>query len=165
VSRPDRAKTLLEEYRGKLSPDEREDLNTRFDLESLVGDIQLADGNARDAVVTYQSACEPFRGAFAICDASPLVAEAYDRAGEPDSAAALYDRYLAVEASTRINEAAWYPRSLRRAGQLHESKGNRAKALEYYGRFVDLWKDADPELLAQVRETRSWILRLTEARR
>ena len=38
------------------------------------------------------------------------------------------------------------PAALRRAGEMYEAKGDRKKALDYYGRFVDLWKDADPEL-------------------
>jgi len=34
--------------------------------------------------------------------------------------------------------------TLRRLGELHAARGDHAKAGEYYGRFVDLWKDADP---------------------
>ena len=62
-------------------------------------------------------------------------------------------------------ERVWYPRSLRRAGQIHESKGNREKALEYYGKFVDLWKDSDPVLQPMVRETRQWIAQLAGERK
>ena len=92
------------------------------------------------------------------------VAEAYDLAGNVDSAVAIYDRYLALEANRNAPERVWYPRSLRRAGQIHESKGNPEKALEYYGKFVDLWKDADPVLQPMVRETRQWIAQLAVER-
>jgi hypothetical protein len=44
--------------------------------------------------------------------------------------------------------------ALRRLGEMYESKGQRAKALEYYGRFVDLWKNADPELQPLVSDIR-----------
>ena len=30
-----------------------------------------------------------------------------------------------------------------------------AKAIEHYQKFVDLWKDADPELQPKVREARA----------
>jgi hypothetical protein len=36
------------------------------------------------------------------------------------------------------------------------------KALDYYGRFVDLWRDADPELQPQVEEIRQRIARLAQ---
>jgi len=34
--------------------------------------------------------------------------------------------------------------TLRRLGELYAAGGDHATAGEYYGRFVDLWKDADP---------------------
>jgi hypothetical protein len=56
------------------------------------------------------------------------------------------------------------PAALKRAGELYEAKGDRAKAADRYRRFVDLWKDADPELQPGVREVRGRIARLaTEA--
>ena len=42
----------------------------------------------------------------------------------------------------------------------YEARGDRAKALEYYGRFVNLWKDADPELQPVVRDVRARMARL-----
>jgi hypothetical protein len=44
--------------------------------------------------------------------------------------------------------------SLKRLGELYEARGDRQRALEYYGRFVALWKDADPALQPAVREVR-----------
>jgi len=31
-------------------------------------------------------------------------------------------------------------------GKIHEQQGNTAKATEHYQKFLDLWKDADPEI-------------------
>jgi hypothetical protein len=44
--------------------------------------------------------------------------------------------------------------SLKRLGELYETRGDKPKALEYYGRFVELWKEADPVLQPAVREVR-----------
>ena len=52
--------------------------------------------------------------------------------------------------------------SLKRLGELYEAKGNRKKAADYYGRLVDLWKDADPELQPGVREVRARLGRLAQ---
>jgi hypothetical protein len=50
-------------------------------------------------------------------------------------------------------------------GELFEARGDRANALRYYGRFVDLWRDADPVLQPAVRDVKTRMVRLaSEAR-
>lgn len=49
----------------------------------------------------------------------------------------------------------------RRLGELYEARGDRAKAREDYGRFVDLWREADPELQPAVADARAAIKRLS----
>ncbi|HWP36045.1 MAG TPA: tetratricopeptide repeat protein, partial [Gemmatimonadales bacterium] len=56
------------------------------------------------------------------------------------------------------------PNAYRRLGELYEAKGDREKALRYYGDFVDLWKDADPELQPVVREVKERMARLVGER-
>jgi eukaryotic-like serine/threonine-protein kinase len=48
---------------------------------------------------------------------------------------------------------------------MYEARGERARALEYYGRFVTLWKDADPELQPAVREVRGRMAALAGERK
>src|SRR5213078_3419516 len=60
------------------------------------------------------------------------LARAYERAREPDSALAVY-----------------------------EQRGQLDKARDYYGRFVDLWRNADPELQPLVRDVKQRLARLT----
>ena len=49
---------------------------------------------------------------------------------------------------------------MRRLGELYEERGDRARALEYYGKFVDLWRNADPELQPQVTDVKQRMSRL-----
>jgi tetratricopeptide (TPR) repeat protein len=42
----------------------------------------------------------------------------------------------------------------RLAGEIHERRGDRARALEAYGHFVELWRDGDPAALEQVKAVR-----------
>jgi hypothetical protein len=51
--------------------------------------------------------------------------------------------------------------TLQRLGALYAARGDRAKAREYYGRFVDLWKDADPELQPLVVDARAALRQLS----
>lgn len=77
--------------------------------------------------------------------------ETYDRSGQPDSAIAHFERLLAIR---QLGPGPYMkPVMLRRLGQLYEKQGNRDRALEYNGKFVDLWKDADPSVQPLVTET------------
>ena len=53
----------------------------------------------------------------------------------------------------------------KRLGERYEEQGNRAKAASYLAKFVELWKDADPELQSRVRDVRARLVRLTDAER
>jgi hypothetical protein len=48
-----------------------------------------------------------------------------------------------------------------RLGQLYESMGKTDKAVENYRAFIELWKNADPELQPRVADARKRLARLT----
>ena len=86
---------------------------------------------------------------------------AYERANQPDSAIAAYQRAVGPGTGFRILSNAWgLAPSLKRLGELYEERGDKAKALDYYTRFVGLWKDADPVLQPSVREVRGRMAKL-----
>ena len=88
---------------------------------------------------------------------------AYDLSSQPDSAVAAYTRAADTPGGLGgIMTDQWnLAFSYRRLGELYEEKGNKEKALDYYGRFVQLWKDADPELQPQVKEVKERMVKLT----
>lgn len=43
---------------------------------------------------------------------------------------------------------------------MHDARGDARKALSYYARFVELWKDADPDLQSHVRKARARMVEL-----
>ncbi|HZN98848.1 MAG TPA: tetratricopeptide repeat protein [Gemmatimonadales bacterium] len=83
------------------------------------------------------------------------LAQAFEQAGEPDSAMAAYRQlvdapgYGSLEAASYAFAPAW-----RRLAELYEERGQRAEGIDAYGRFAALWKDADPSLQPAVREVR-----------
>ena len=83
------------------------------------------------------------------------VGRAFDAAGQPDSAIAWSERYLASSEENRgyEDEFSLAP-TYRRLGELHEEKGNREKAASYYQKFIDLWRDADADLQPQVADVK-----------
>ncbi|HEY6807616.1 MAG TPA: tetratricopeptide repeat protein, partial [Gemmatimonadales bacterium] len=92
-------------------------------------------------------------------------AQAYEKLGQPDSALAAYETVAETGAGTwpyRLNTDSYaLAATYKRLGELYEARGDRVRARNYYGRFVDLWKNADPELQPLVRDVRERIVRLT----
>jgi tetratricopeptide (TPR) repeat protein len=85
-------------------------------------------------------------------------------AGRADAAIASFEGYLAapdVERLTQVDDK-YFAFSLERLGELYEAKGNTAKAIDAYSRFVELWKNADAELQPRVAEVRRRIDRLRQ---
>jgi tetratricopeptide (TPR) repeat protein len=87
----------------------------------------------------------------------PMIGLAFDQLQQPDSALAAYEAYATRPSYQDIGQEIDLPRVLVRLGELYENRGDKARALEYYGRFVDLWKDADPELQPRVADIRKRI--------
>jgi hypothetical protein len=80
-----------------------------------------------------------------------------------DSARYWFERYLETP-SWRPTEPRGDPQYLagtyKRLGELYEARGDRQKAVSYYTKFVELWKNADPELQPKVAEVRRSLARL-----
>jgi TolB-like protein len=86
--------------------------------------------------------------------------EIFDSLGMADSVIANHERFLELRDPSPFNDAIWRAKILSRLGELHEGKGNTAKAIEYYAELVDLWRNADPALQPRVAEIRQRISRL-----
>jgi tetratricopeptide (TPR) repeat protein len=119
--------------------------------DGLQGILLLQEGKFDESVWRFRRA----QAAFAALWWVPELAVAVDRGGAADSALALYERYLGSTWNFRL-----YPDGhhlapmVRRAGELYEARGDRARAAQAYQRFVALWRDADPVLQPQVAEVR-----------
>jgi tetratricopeptide (TPR) repeat protein len=81
---------------------------------------------------------------------------AWEALGQADSAIAAYQVSLGVEddMGTFAWDAYALPQVRRQLGGLYEAQGERAKAVEQYTAFLDLWRGADPALQPQVREVK-----------
>ena len=82
------------------------------------------------------------------------LARTFDDMGQPDSALATYETYVTAPEPGPAGRQWFLGNAYRRLGSLYQEKGNKDKALEYYGRFTALWKEADPDLQATVTEVK-----------
>jgi hypothetical protein len=81
----------------------------------------------------------------------------------PDSAIAYWERYLTTPyTGSAGQDASWLAGIRKRLGELYEAKGDLQRAATNYVAFVELWKNADPELQPQVAEARKRLARLKE---
>lgn len=94
----------------------------------------------------------------AYCTSCRLTDEAtwWERAGRPDSALAVLERLITgVPDGFGDNYIGlYYGPSLYRAGALAEAQGDHAKARDYYQRFIDAWRDAEPAFQPRVAEAK-----------
>jgi tetratricopeptide (TPR) repeat protein len=150
------ARMLLEEFERATPPGERRMTEDRW--HGVLGVIALAERRTGDAVIEFRLAD---RGPCALC-AVGWLARAYDMAGEADSAIAFYERYVNMPSLDRLRfDNVRLARTYYRLAELHEEKGDSSTAAEYYGRFVRLWKDADPVLQARVTQAKCRLEALT----
>jgi tetratricopeptide (TPR) repeat protein len=134
-----RAQDLLDDYRGRLSDEQRE--NRRVALMRSDAEIALAADRADEAVSLLRTARDVNTGRFNDRGLAWLLAEAYDESGNADSAVAYYELYLETHVIFQIFQDFWYlPAALRRLGELYEERGDREKAAEYYSRLNGDWR-------------------------
>jgi tetratricopeptide (TPR) repeat protein len=74
------------------------------------------------------------------------LAQAYDESGHLDIARKEYERITQLT-SGRLNHGDIYSRAYYMLGKIAEKQGDKKEAAEYFRKFLDLWKDADPGLL------------------
>ena len=161
------------------------------DLATALGDAALArtalNGMLRDSAEAGASAARLIRGRAALAQASGQyqaavdgyrearrryygservtnyhIGDAFDLAGESDSAIVYFERYAERALGDFTDETHAIAGTFKRLGELYDAKGDTAKAEHYYQRFAELWKDAEPELQPKVRRARE---RIAELRR
>jgi eukaryotic-like serine/threonine-protein kinase len=162
AGRADKAKALLVAYDRAVS----DPVQRRFDQpnrDAAIGYVALAEQRPRDAVAAFRRSDRVADGPVDLCPvcADPPIALAFDRAGMRDSAIASLEHFVSLPRLGRTFVDAWnLPWVLRRLGELHEARGDRADAVKYYRGFVELWKNADPELQPMVTEVKGRLARL-----
>jgi tetratricopeptide (TPR) repeat protein len=158
AGQPDLARTMLAEFE-RIAPT----MPFRAASEgghSINSVIALAEHRYLDAA--HESEATNV-GVCGTCSA-PLTGMAFDLAQQPDSAIAAFTKYVeSTSLSGRLNTDGFFlAGSYKRLGELWEAKGDRAKAASYYAKFIELWKNADPDLQPKVAEVRRRLARLSQ---
>jgi tetratricopeptide (TPR) repeat protein/tRNA A-37 threonylcarbamoyl transferase component Bud32 len=156
AGRPDRARALF----ARADAEIRDTVVRRAQQpvrNGVLGEILLAEGKAREAADAFRKGDSLPDGPSSNCTVClPFaLARAYDAMDMPDSAIAMFEKYLGTSNTNRI---AMDPVILapitKRLGELYAIRGDTAKAIMALQKFVDLWKNADPVLQPQVADAK-----------
>jgi tetratricopeptide (TPR) repeat protein len=118
----------------------------------------MAAGKPTDAIPLFREADRHFYS----CDRCAMInlARAFDLAGQRDSAIAYFQRFIDTPHPFMFEDQDYLAGSYKRLGELYEAAGDLPKAVANLEKFVELWKDADPELQPKVRDARQRLERI-----
>ncbi|MFI5242760.1 MAG: BTAD domain-containing putative transcriptional regulator, partial [Gemmatimonadales bacterium] len=146
--RPSRARELLANVREfeRAPGATRGGLGLRDEGTYLraLGATELAEGKRADAVTTLQRSVQLY---YCPTCTLPDLALAYELTGIPDSAIAVYQRYVTTPWSEWQNSLGdSRVTAYQRLAALHEARGDTAAAIAAYDEVATLWAHADVEL-------------------
>ncbi len=166
TGRADKARAMVARYQAEVTDTSLIRVQSAT-LHGVLGEIALAAGNPSDALAEFRRADVAYDGAPAE-ECAPCLSlqlgRSYDAAGKADSAAMMFERYLATPFWEKVSlemDPARMPAVRERLGQLYEAMGNSDKAIQNDRAFIELWKNADPELQPRVADARRRLARLT----
>jgi tetratricopeptide (TPR) repeat protein len=128
--------------------------------------LAAAHGELEEALRLLETA--PFRGHYEEVYSSPvismaaeryLLAELLDAAGRSREALG----WLASLGDLQAYEIAYVAPAYLRRAQIHERLGEPDEAAEHFARFIELWRDCDPELRPLVEEAERRLAALAES--
>ncbi|MFL5620575.1 MAG: BTAD domain-containing putative transcriptional regulator [Gemmatimonadaceae bacterium] len=127
----------------------------RATLDAAEGRPQQALAELREAALAPALQVGQFDDPHLAIGDHPELARMYETLGAPDSAIAVYERYLAAHSLDRmVADAFELGPALERLGRLYESRGDSARSAVHYRRFAELWHGADPAIRARAEAAR-----------
>ncbi len=119
----------------------------------LQGEIELARGKYDEALASFEMA-----GNLRDYLIEDTLALTYKESGDIDKAIEKYEEFLGKDVLGYEAQDVWSlaPYEL---GKLYEARGDAAAAAKWYERFLESWKDADPDI-AEVADAKRRLARL-----
>jgi len=130
----------------------------------LMGSIELKQRNYGQAIENLEKALPflPFESVWSAGDQALFfdsLAQAYLEAGQQEKALVTYNKITQLT-NGRLAWGVIYAKSFYQLGKIHEMRGDRGKAIDYYQKFLNLWKNADPGF-PEVEDARKRLAGLT----
>ena len=132
--------------------------------------IAVAERRWADAVAMTRSSDRVADGPATNCDdcLPRTLIRIFAEAGQPDSALAAYAEYRRTPMGSRPRQGPDVVLGaplLEQLARIYDSRGDVDNAVLHYREFVELWKNADPELQPRVKAARERLAKLTPVER
>ncbi len=131
---------LRELITARMDQDNRRD---KAALSLVTGEIALAEGDFAEAIRQLEMSCALFPTWKYHLES---LAYGYLVSGDLVAAQAKYEELVARPLLAGEAQEYWILAHYQ-LGRIHEEKGETAKAIEYYRRFLDIWKAGDEDLI------------------
>ena len=189
AGRPDRSRALLAQLTNDIK-DTALIRDLQPDVHHVLAEIALAENRPLDAISEFRLADVRPDGPANACNTCLFagLGRAFLLADQSDSAITMLEKYLETPHFWRFQDVdprlitpahkqtylyyrfgdtdpgflAW---AYQRLGELYEEKGERSKAITYFTKFAELWKDADPDLQPRVAAVRARLEKLRAPKR
>jgi tetratricopeptide (TPR) repeat protein len=130
----------------------------------LLGTIEMKEGNTDDAIKYLEEAASllpeqnqndmlGFKNSLRRTLYHASLAEAYFKAGDMKKARQACETLTGLTLG-RTHYGDLYAQAFYRLGKISEEQGNSDEAVTHYRKFLELWKDADPDN-TEISEARS----------
>jgi tetratricopeptide (TPR) repeat protein len=165
TGRADRAKALLAKFDAAV----RDTAMRRWQANGILeaqANIAYAEKRWPDAIRLAREASRRPDGPVNGCiECVPLaMLRLFAEGGMVDSALYYYDIYKKTPVGSRPREGPDYrigAAMVERIAKMYEAKGDAASAAAHYRDFIEMWKDADPELQPRVKAARERVAKLS----
>jgi tetratricopeptide (TPR) repeat protein/tRNA A-37 threonylcarbamoyl transferase component Bud32 len=163
----DRARALLAQF--AQIKDTALYRSRQWQVHAVLGEIAIAEKRFADALSEFKKAAVGSDGQPAFDD--PVTSHfnlgrAYDLLNQRDSAIVELEAAATQHWSDRLDvDPIILAGSHKRLGELYDAKGDRERAISHLSRFVELWKNADPELQPAVADAKRRLAKLQAAGR
>jgi tetratricopeptide (TPR) repeat protein len=162
AGRPDRARAVLGQF--AQIKDTALYRSRQPAVHAALGDIAIAEKRFGDALAEFKKAAVGEDGRPSPEDVVMVhfnLGRAYDLLNQRDSAIAELEAAVSDHDNDRLDVDPFVlAGSHKRLGELYDDKGDRERAVSHLSRFIELWKNADPELQPSVADAKRRLARL-----
>ena len=162
AGRPDRARAVLSQF--AQIKDTALYRSRQWQVHGVLGEIAIAEKRYTEALTEFRLFAVGSDGRPASEDAVTVhfnLGRAFDLLNQPDSAIAHLEAAVADPYFDRLDlEPIVLAGSHKRLGELYDAKGDRERAISHLSKFIELWKNADPELQPAVSDAKRRLAKL-----